>query len=165
MPTTVDLQKPLSFSLVLTVVFIILAVLPPLIYIIWKLSKFKVPEKKVKPKEETVIEQPKKPRRAIEEMKRDYLMKIDAIETKYRNSEIDAREAHIRMSTVVRGFVNEATGVNVKNYTLREIEKLDMPDLTKLIGEFYSPEFAFGTEDDVIEDSFGNARQVIREWN
>lgn len=164
MPTTVDLQKPLSFSLVLTVILIVLAVLPPLIWLIIKLAGIKLPERKQK---KEALEAPKeiKPVRPIAELKRDYMRRIDEIEAKYNNQEIDARETHIRMSSVVRGFVNEATGVNVRNYTLQEIARLNMPDLAKLIEEFYSPEFAFGTEDVKIEDSFGNARQVIREWN
>jgi len=165
MPTTVDLQEPLSFSLLLTVILIVLAVLPPVIWLILKLLKIKLPEKKQKPVQEEEAPIVMKPVRPIEVLKREYLLKIDAVESKYKEKQIDAREAHIQMSSIVREFVNDATGVNVRNFTLREIQKLNMPNLSKLISEFYSPEFAFGTEDIQIEDSFSNARQVIREWN
>ena len=121
MPISVSLQDMFAYSAVLTIILVVLVVLPLLVYLFLKLKGFKLP-KKAKKKAEAP--KPYVRKRSIQEIKSDYLMQITAIETKYKNNEIDDREAYIRLSTVVRSFVQEMTGIKAVNLTLSEIQEL-----------------------------------------
>lgn len=162
MHTSVDLQDPFSFSFLLTMILLALVILPAIIFAIMKLKGVELPKFKRKPKPKPA---PRITKVGAEELKRRYLEIISKIETDYKSNRIDDREAHQRLSSAVRGFVNERTGVKVSNYSLKELEFADMPELYTLIKEFYTPEFAFGTDAEDTEGSIRNAKEVISKWN
>lgn len=162
MPISVSLQDMFAYSAVLTIILVVLVAIPLLVYLFFKLKGFKLPERKKKKAE---APKPYVRKRSIQEIKSDFLMQITAIETKYKNNEIDDREAYIRLSTVVRSFVQEMTGIKAVNLTLSEIQELGLPKLADLIAEFYRPEFAYESEGADTIRHIADARTVVTQWN
>ena len=162
MPISVSLQDMFVYSAVLTIILVVLVAIPLLVFLFFKLKGFKLPERKKKKAE---APKPYVRKRSIQEIKSDFLMQITAIETKYKNNEIDDREAYIRLSTVVRSFVQEMTGIKAVNLTLSEIQELGLPKLADLIAEFYRPEFAYESEGADTIRHIADARTVVTQWN
>lgn len=162
MSISVSLQDPLSYSTDLLFILLVAVIVPIIIIVLVRLILSKPPmktQKKVKP---APVE---KPASNMDRLRQKYLIKIDAVDRDYQDCKIDERESYIRLSSIVRNFVHEATGVNTQNLTLSEIERLSMPALHGLISVFYRPEFAYETGDIDVAASFNDARRVIREWN
>ena len=162
MPISVNLQEMFGYSALLTILLVVLVAIPLLVYLFFKLKGFKLPEKKKKKAE---APKPYVRKRSIQEIKSDYLRQISMIETKYKNNEIDDREAYLRLSTVVRSFVQEMTGIKAVNLTLSEIQELGLPKLADLIAEFYRPEFAYESEGADTIRHIADARTVVTQWN
>jgi len=162
MPISVNLQEMFGYSALLTILLVVLVAIPLLVYLFFKLKGFKLPEKKKKKAE---APKPYVRKRSIQEIKSDYLRQISMIETKYKNNEIDDREAYLRLSTVVRSFVQEMTGIKAVNLTLSEIKELGLPTLADLIAEFYRPEFAYDSEGADTIRHIADARTVVTQWN
>ncbi|MCQ2505368.1 MAG: hypothetical protein MJ103_09045 [Saccharofermentans sp.] len=163
MPVSVSLEDMFAYSTLLTILLVVLVALPLLVYLILKLKKFKLPASKKKKKPEAP--KPYVRKRSIQEIKSDYLKQIDAIERKYKNNEIDDREAYLELSTVVRSFVQEMTGIKAVNLTLSEIKELGLPKLADLIAEFYRPEFAYESDGTDTVRHIADARTVVTQWN
>ncbi|SCW56443.1 hypothetical protein SAMN02910456_01872 [Ruminococcaceae bacterium YRB3002] len=157
MQTSVKLQDMMSYSLLMTIIAIVLVLAPVIILLILKLVKFqpKKKEKKVKPVVRPKIDPSK--------LRMMYLEKIKEIETRYATSLIDMRQAHIELSEAVREYCSEASGVPVKAYSLKEISVLGKPQLHEMVREFYEPEFAYDSDKD-IKASFSKAREVVNSW-
>ena len=81
----------------------------------------------------------------------------------YDQGKLDVRGAYQRMSRCIRGFVHAATGIRVQNYTLYDIERLNMPELYYLVAEYYAPEFARKSDGDV-RASLEKTRSLIERW-
>ena len=60
-------------------------------------------------------------------------------------------------------FVFEVTGIKVQHYTLTEIRRVNIPQLTNLVREYYEPEFARETRADVRASIF-RTRSLIESW-
>lgn len=165
MNTTVKLQPLYSYSWQVLLILFSLVLLPLIIYCVIKLIKLlsgKSAKKKTKAG--------KKIKKAtnLVKLKEEYLSKVNDVENKKNNNSINARQAFIELSFLVREFVQLATGVNTSNLTLGEIKELSMPSLTELIEEFYRPEF--DTEEESVQflenhNPFADARKVVTEWN
>ena len=162
MPISVSLQEMFGYSALLTILLVVLVAIPLIVYLFFKLKGFKLPEKKKKKAE---APKPYVRKRNIQEIKSDYLRQISMIETKYKNNEIDDREAYPKLSTVVRSFVQEMTGIKAVNLTLSEIKELGLPTLADLIAEFYRPEFAYDSEGADTIRHIADARTVVTQWN
>ena len=61
-------------------------------------------------------------------------------------------------------FVYEMTGITVQNCTLEEIRTLRMPRLTKLVEEYYEPEFSSLELGDALA-SLSITRKVVSAWH
>ena len=99
-----------------------------------------------------------------EQIKHKYCVMIDDLENRCRSGKVDNRKAYQELSVTLRHFVYELTGVKVQNYTLEEINRLNMPRLSEVIGESYAPEFSVDKNGDIY-DAMNKARMVIREWH
>ena len=121
-------------------------------------------KKKTVVKEIKIKEIPEKNIKNVPVIKEKYMKQLTAIEQKYTNKEIELRKAYQLISEAIRLFVFEVTDIKTQNYSLSEIENLNMPSLYELIKEYYKPEFASKSEGD-FEVSINNARRVIEEWN
>ncbi len=96
-------------------------------------------------------------------VKARYLSELADIAGQYDQGKLDIRGAYQRMSRCIRGFVHAATGIRVQNYTLYDIERLNMPELYYLVAEYYAPEFARKSDGDV-RASLEKARSLIERW-
>lgn len=137
MVTTVKQQPPFEYYWwVVMIAIIILAIgLALLLYSLNKYFELGLFSKKNK-----LIQKP--PRKELIQLKNEYAEKLRKLGWEYNAGEKSKREAYQRLSLLIRGFVHEATGINVENYTKKEIKKLGMPQLDRLMAEYYVPEFA-----------------------
>lgn len=159
MQTTIKLQEPFTYSiipLIITICFV-LAMTFYLIYLNIKKKKVRVEDDHLK-----VI--PEKNIKNVPVIKDKYLEQLNSIEYKYTNNMIDLRKAYQLISESIRMFVFEITDITTQNYSLKEIKKLNIPDLYELIEEYYEPEFASRSVGD-FGVSIEKARRVVKEWN
>lgn len=156
MQTSIDLQEPFNYSVVILLCFISLSIIATifLFYSYRKQSKLK----------EKVKEIPEKNKKNIPVIKGKYIDQLDSIEYKYSKNLINVRQAYQQISESIRMFVFEITDITTQNYTLEEIKKINIPELYDLIEEYYEPEFASKSENDFIE-SINKARRVIKRWS
>lgn len=159
MQTSINLQEPFAYSIIPVIIIICLTFIETcyLIYLRKKKNKSKIDEIKVK-----VI--PEKNIKNIPIIKEKYLKQLDNIEYKYANNIIELRKAYQMISENIRLFVFEITDITTQNYSLAEIQKLNIPILYELIKEYYEPEFASKSVGD-FKSSINKARRVINEWN
>lgn len=155
MQTSVNLQEPLTYSII-PLIFAIVIVLFG-IYQFWRL-KFKTEVKK-----DVVKAIPEKNKKNIPIIKGKYLDELDSIEYKFSNNKIELRKAYQLVSQAVRMFVFEVTDITTQNYSLSEIKKLNIPTLYELIEEYYEPEFASKSIGD-FSNSINKARRIIKQW-
>jgi hypothetical protein len=163
MVTTVSLQPPFEFYwwVVLIALLIVAAVVAITLYVIKKLFKIDGFFKKKNP----AIQVP--PPRKLYEIKNDYTAQMERLAATYGNKQIDKRAAYQRLSLLIRGFVHDATGLNVENLTRNEIRAYGIRQLDRLMEEYYIPEFA---EDERARDkdfmsSCNKALGVVRAWS
>ena len=97
-------------------------------------------KRKNKPRDNKIyiIEPPKK---NIYQIKHKYLRNINHLLSNVNNNRISNRHAYQKLSLLIRHFIYEMTLIKVQNYSLNEIEKLNMPILSELVREYYDPEF------------------------
>ncbi len=158
MPITVELQDMFRYSFIPVAIVVVLAVaigVAGLIYF--------VKHKKEKPVKQVVKPQPV-PKPVNEVQIRDkYCGLIDELEITYKNGQMSNRKAYQKLSELLRQFVFELTGVKVHNFTLEEIKRVNMPNLTRIIDECYAPEFSVDKKGN-IDDTIKKTRMVIKEW-
>ncbi len=159
MQTSINLQEPFAYSIIPVIIAICLTLILTyyLIYSRRKKEKYKVDEEKVKAIPEKNIKN-------IPVIKGKYLNQLDTIEYKYTNNMIELRQAYQMISEATRLFVFEITDITTQNYSLKEIKKLNIPNLYELIKEYYEPEFASKSVGN-FEASINKARRIINEWN
>ena len=159
MQTSINLQEPFAYSIIPVIIAICLTLIVTyyLIYSRKKKEKYKVDEEKVKAIPEKNIKN-------IPVIKEKYLNQLDTIEYKYTNNMIELRQAYQMISETTRLFVYEITDITTQNYSLKEIKKLNIPNLYELIKEYYEPEFASKSVGN-FEASINKARRIINEWN
>ncbi len=157
MQSQVNLQDPFSYSFGnIVIVFLLLLVCVAIYFVFKHLDK---PKKK---KEEVKIEIQKP--FDINEAKNKSISELNKLEKEYSENKVSYRNAYVRISGIIRSFIFDATKIKVQNYTLQEIEKLNMPVLTNLMNEYYKPEFAYNEQGNVIE-SINKTREAIRKWS
>lgn len=156
METSVKLQGLFSYSF-FPILFIAIIVLAITIYLLIQSLKKK---KEVVKIEDVQIIEPKN----IKAIQNKYLKRLDNLSKKLELGKITIRVAYQGLSTLIRYFIFEVTDIKVQNYTLSEIEKLNMPFLTELIQEYYAPEFAKHSIGD-IKQAIEKTRKVVEKWN
>ncbi|MEE3470065.1 MAG: hypothetical protein VZR24_05305 [Butyrivibrio hungatei] len=165
METTVTLRPPFEYSLwVLLVGIAIFAAF--LFAFIWVLSRILGIERG-----ESVSSDKKDNRFSIGSgyqyiMKQKYIAQIQMLSNDYRKGKVSQREGFQRLSLLIRGFIHDVTGINVETATIRDVKKLGIKHLDKLMEEYYVPEFA---EDGrpiskELSESCEIAMGVIRTW-
>ena len=152
----VGLQDMYSYSVWLIIILVIIALIPP---VIWLIKLIKKRNKNV----DTIVAEPVK---AVDlaSIKLKYTGMLDEIIEKYKAGKLSDRHAYQQLSKVIRHFVYDVTKIKVQNYTLNEIRLLNIPMLYYLIDECYEPEFSKESGGNIIE-TCEKARQVISGWN
>jgi len=157
MESSVELQAPMAFLQIwawLAAILIIGAVFLQIFFRVRRARAGQVPRK---------IRIRKPPAKMLPEIKERYLRELFDVEGALGREEITVRQAFQTLSAIIRNFVFEVTGIRVQNYTLYEIRQLNMPRLTKLIEEYYAPEFARSTRMKGFA-SIKRTRGVITRW-
>ncbi len=162
METTVTLQPPFEYSLWVLVVFGVLLV-AGIVLLIFALSKMKSSSSV----QEKVDEQKpvyKNPGQlSLYNAKRKYVLQIQHLLADYSDKKISKRDGYQKLSLIIRGFVHDATKIDVTKCTLRDLKALKISKLDTLIEEYYVPEFgedARSTEKS-LEASCNRAMGVI----
>lgn len=91
-----------------------------------------------------------------------YAHLIDEIEHAYALQQLTVREAHQRLSSVVRAYAHESSGYPASAMTLSELRQLDLPRLSSAIERFYPAEFGAAAHGSVA-DAVMDARRVVLE--
>ena len=146
-----ELKPMFSYSFI-PILIIIIAIIS--IIIIPKLTKKKEIKKQIVIPNHT----------DLMEIKKRYLFKIQELENNFNNKKITNRKAYQELSNIIRNFIFEATNIKVQNYTLKEIEKINMPILYELVSEYYDPEFSIISVGNIIS-SINKTKTVIEKWN
>lgn len=165
MVTTVKLQDPFEYSwyVVLMAVILGIIVIALFTYVIVSLLKLRKLREAKKPRYTKIKMSPE----VLWRMKQNYMMRIQALFDGYRNGAISKRDGYQKLSAVIRSFVHEVTGINVENFTVKEVKAMGIRKLDVLMEEYYVPEFA---EDEKAEQkdfaaSCNVAIGVIRSWS
>ena len=156
MQISVKLQDMFSYSIYYIFIVFILVFAFTIYFIATRKRKTKDIE------EEIVVK--KAETKDLNTIKNKYIKKIENLEEKLNNKKISIRVAYQNLSSIIRYFVYEVTNIKVQNYTLREIERLKMLELSELIKEYYAPEFAKHSLGN-IKESISKTRKVIETWN
>ena len=156
---TVELQDNYSYLPFLLLLFVLIVGI--ILIVVWA---GKGPKTEKKAVSETPTQMPVNPRSRMMELKRKYDRLLIQLADDSEKKVIADREAYQRLSRLVRDFVYEVTGVKVQNYTLQELQGMNMPKLTALIEECYVPEFALDNRQGDVSETIKKARKVIGEW-
>ena len=157
MKTSVELQGPFMYMIIWVIfaVIFIAAVVAAQIILRKKLGDRLKREKQIRIKK--IAES------TLEGKKKKYIGELICIESDLMKNRITIRAAYQKMSKCIRGFVREVTGLNVDKYSLSEIKSVGIPDITRLVSEYYEPEFARESRTDV-RGSIMRTRQTIEGW-
>lgn len=100
----------------------------------------------------------------IYSIKNKYLKKISILSSDFSSNKINNRQAYQNLSSIIRNFIYEATGIQVQNYTLSEIKDAGIPVLYELVSEYYDPEFSKISKGNILK-SIEKTKGVIERWN
>ncbi len=167
METTVTLRPPFEYSWWVVAIGIALTALG-LFLLIRALYKIFYKKKEPKAVEEQKPAEYKKPMpQHLFIIKKKYIAGINKLRTQYEKEELAKRDAYLKLSLMIRGYVHEATGIDVEKSTLNDVKKMGIRHLDKLMEEYYVPEFAEEnrSENRDFVTSCNTAVGVIREWN
>ena len=90
------------------------------------------------------------------------MKRIAGIERGYKSGELDTRAAHGQMSSEVRWFVQEVTGLPAQSMVYEELRRRGRPELADLIREYYGPEFSYKSESDAVQ-AIEKGRSLVQE--
>ena len=117
----------------------------------------------LKPKEKNLPTIIKPPVKNLFEIKGRYRQQLSLLEQDFKNNKITKRKAYQNLSMLIRSFIFEVTQIKVQNYSLQEIIKVNIPSLTALVEEYYHPEFAKESKEE-LQESIIKTREVIEKW-
>lgn len=150
MQLDVSLNEPFTYSYLPLIISFLLLVVFIVVFICFNIKK----KQKTNIIKEVVI--PKN----INDIKNKYLKELDLLAN---DTTLTKRKVYNKLSVLIRSFVLEATNIDVLKYSLSEIKTLKMDELTKLVTEYYEPEFSKESNADSII-SIKNTREVIEQW-
>ncbi len=151
MQVLTELKSMFSYSIVPIIVLLFLIII--IIIILKLINKIELKKQVVIPNHKELID-----------IKQRYLLRIQELENNLNNNSISSRKAYQSLSNLIRTFIYEATNIKVQNYTLKEINTLNMPILSDLVTEYYDPEFSVISKGNIIS-SINKTKGVIEKWN
>ncbi|WP_395640201.1 hypothetical protein [Pseudolysinimonas sp.] len=102
----------------------------------------------------------------LQQLRGEYLARIDDIDRRARSGEIDPRRAHAELSRLMRAFVGEYSGIEAPVMTLRDLVARGVhPSLIDAIGRFSYP--SLFPRKPPVDPALGAdaARQVVHTWH
>lgn len=102
----------------------------------------------------------------LEVLRREYFSGIDDVERAYLGGELDARSANLELSRLVRGYVNEHSGLEAPVLTLDDLAARGVhPSLVDALRRHYYPSiFRRGPIVDPVAGAAA-AREVVSAWH
>jgi len=98
-------------------------------------------------------------------LKNWYLRKLEHLLNNVSNNKIKGRDAYLKLSSIIREFIERATGLNILSITKEEAKAMGMKNLSLLMEEYYPPEFSQDSAGGDIINSIKRTIDVIRNWN
>lgn len=93
-----------------------------------------------------------------------YLAAIDAIVADAGSGRLPQRDAHQRLSLLLRGFAGEARGIRTTHMTLQELHSHGLGPLAEAVAGMYPAAFAAASPA-AVEQSAELARRAVRTWS
>ena len=100
----------------------------------------------------------------LETLRARCLSAIDTLEREADAGRLPGRDAHQRLSLLVREFAGAATGLPATSMTLEELRRNGLDQFAVGIALIYPNEFA-PVAMQSVRDSAKTARQVVQAWN
>ena len=150
---THELEEPFKYSWSIVITIAIIIVIVVLAYVIFRNRSFfyKMYQKFFK-------------KAQVPSLKRIYIFKLERLMNDVRSGKIDVREAYVKLSIIIRDFIQKTTGINVLCLSKEEVYKMNIQPLSMLMNEYYPPEFAKYANGDIV-NSIGRTIEVIKQWN
>ena len=145
-----ELREMFSYSIILIIPLLLLIIL--LLIIILHKKKDIKNVKIIQPSSKNLID-----------IKSKYLYNIQILIEDLNTNKISERIAYQSLSRLIRNFIYEVTNIKVQYYTLEDIKKINMPILSKLVEEYYNPEFERVSKGNILE-SIDKTKKVIENW-
>ena len=165
MVTTVKLQNPFEYSwwVVLIAAVVLVAALFAIVYAALALYKARGKKLRPVPAARKILMTPDVLRR----IKEQYTGRVMSITDRYSKGLLTKRDGYQELSLVIRGFVHEVTGINVENFTAKEVKAMGIRRLDVLMEEYYVPEFAEDerAREKDLKTSCNVAMGVIKAWS
>lgn len=155
---SVGLKDPVSYSLVWFLIALALMVFGGIVF-----SLFYWRYRKEQAKLEQGIKVVKPPKVMMPILKRRYGKQVARLDAALNRGAVEERIAYQELSRIIRSFTKEVTNIDVDNFTLAEIEMLNIPQLTRLIKAYTEPEFSLKEGSDVTA-ALINTGQTIQAW-
>lgn len=148
------LEEPFTYSWKLVIIMLIIIFVVVIIVLFRKyvLDKFLKVFKKVYDDKK------------VPSLKTKYLRKLEKLLIDVKNGRIEIRDGYLKLSNIIRDFIEKVTGINVSTMSKIEVEKIELKPLNMLMDEYYPPEFAKYSKGDIV-NSINRTMEVIRKWN
>ena len=137
----------------------IILVIMVLGFLIYKMIK----EVRLKQKDDLTLELKLVDAKSLAEIKQIYLKRLEKLEQEIRENQIATRGAYQKLSSILRTFAYEATGIKIQNFSLSEIRGTGYQNLVTLVSEYYDPEFAKNSQGD-LSGAIKRTKEVISKW-
>ena len=102
---------------------------------------------------------------ALAELKHHYLELVDEVERRYVTGSLPEREAFLQLSSLMRRFVFEASGLKAHTATLAELREAAPALVSATIADIYPAEFEPDPEGVSFELSAASVREVVSTWS
>lgn len=160
MTTLVEIQEKVSYGITPVIIMAVISVIPILWIIILELSKKSV--KVVRPQAYEEL-RPKFPPHS-RQVRDSYLAQLRYTRQLYSEGNISCKEGYLRLSRIIKGFINDYSEIDIATKTLAEIRGMEVPYVETLVEEYYAVEFAPDLEGDLYK-SLDTTEKVIELWN
>jgi hypothetical protein len=116
-------------------------------------------------KERKASELSKESTSALAQLKTHYLELVDDLQHRYEGGSLPQRDAFLQLSSIMRRFVFEATGVKAHTATLAELRETAPASVSGTIADIYPAEFEPEPEGVSIGSSIATVREVVSTWS
>lgn len=101
--------------------------------------------------------------RTTESVRTHYLQLIDETRIAHASGTVDSREAHHRLSLLVRSYVTEREGRQTMQMTLNDLRSTPFLSLTRAVEKLYPGSFGAG-ERGSVDEAVTEARRLVSTW-
>ncbi len=144
-----DIEPPFTYSTDVLKTLIIIVIIVVIVLIIDKLFRKKFIE---------IIHKPNIPR-----LKTKYVKKLEDLSNRIKSDRVNLRNGYLELSSIVREFVEKATGIKASSFSKDDASKHGMDNLSSLMEEYYPSEFSFEHDGNLLE-SIDKSIIMIKNW-